>query len=490
MTNGINIARMYALGTALTLLPSIANAHTEIVVDSSFYSKYPYIRFVYDGDPMKMSDEEFYANAAKIGFAINQTEPLAGDKLLTELKKNVLPRINADSLELTYMVVRGTASPDGSYVKNRERGEKRANWLFNFIRKQLQFPVNEKKFHMDSQAEDYRTLCLLMRQAGDKDYRFVKDLCDKYLPTDDIVSLKTTLHSAQNGLLWKRMLKTYFPQLRTARVVLYFKKYVPEEPVVTPPAPPVLPEPLVETPAPPVLPAPSIPLDTLIVPPVVLPQEAPADTTPQRRHEMLALKTNLLFYGVYMPGYDRWCPIPNVALEFFPKRGHFTFGASFDCPWWQDYDAHKYFQINNYQIEARYYLKPHEAHPVHRGLYLQAYGNIGVFGICFDANRGWVGEGYGGGVGMGYVTPISHNGHWRLEFGLQVGFLATKYDPYQYENPVDPTYHDDLYYYKWSFDPALFVKRQYKWNWIGPTRVGVTLSYDLLHWKRERRAHE
>ena len=123
MTNGINIARMYALGTALTLLPSIANAHTEIVVDSSFYSKYPYIRFVYDGDPMKMSDEEFYVNAAKIGFAINQTEPLAGDKLLTELKKSVLPRINADSLELTYMVVRGTASPDGSYVKNRERGE-------------------------------------------------------------------------------------------------------------------------------------------------------------------------------------------------------------------------------------------------------------------------------------------------------------------------------------------------------------------------------
>ena len=72
------------------------------------------------------------------------------------------------------------------------------------------------------------------------------------------------------------------------------------------------------------------------------------------RQEVLAMKTNLLFYGAYIPGYDRWCPIPNVALEFFPKKGHFTFGASFDMPWWQDYQAHKYFQVRHYQVEARY----------------------------------------------------------------------------------------------------------------------------------------
>jgi len=27
----------------------------------------------------------------------------------------------------------------------------------------------------------------------------------------------------------------------------------------------------------------------------------------------------------------------------------------------------------------------------------------------------------------------------------------------------------------------LFKKRQYRWNWIGPTRIGITLSYDLLY---------
>lgn len=481
------IAKTYALAAVLLLPPADVWAELTVNVDTTFYSRYPYIRFVGSDDPMAMSDETFYAVAAKIGFAINETEPLAGDKLLAELKKSVLPRINADSLELIYMVVRGTASPDGSYVKNKVRGEKRAQWLFNFIRKQLQFPVNEDKFRMDSQAEDYRTLCLLMRQAGDKDYRYVKDLCDRYLPTDDIVSLKTTLHSAQNGLLWKRLLKTYFPQLRTARVVLYFKKYEGEKLEITPAAPPV---PTAE-------PTPVIPevLPPAPVPQVVLPPEpTPTEPAPTLcRRELLALKTNLLFYGAYIPGYDRWCPIPNVAVEYYPKKGHFTFGASFDMPWWQDYDAHKFFQLRNYQLETRYYLRKSPASepapaatqekrtPAFSGFYLQAYANGGIFGICFDANRGWVGEGFGGGLGLGYVVPLSRNGHWRLDFGLQVGYFTCKYDPYQFENPVDPTYHDNLYYYKWKLEPSLFKKRQYRWEWIGPTRLGITLSYDLLY---------
>ena len=233
------------------------------------------------------------------------------------------------------------------------------------------------------------------------------------------------------------------------------------------------------------------------------------DTLPRR--EVLSIKTNLLFYGIYMPGYNRWCPIPNVALEYYPKKGHFTFGASFDMPWWQDYDAHKYFQVRNYQVESRYYFGANDANeaygayetyetnrtnetntpygaksyksgaPAFSGFYLSGYVNGGVFGICFDADRGWVGEGFGAGVGLGYVVPLSRNGHWRLDFGLQVGFFHCKYDPYRYENPVDPTYNDDLYYYKWTLDPSAFKKRQYRWNWVGPTRIGITLSYDLLY---------
>lgn len=211
------------------------------------------------------------------------------------------------------------------------------------------------------------------------------------------------------------------------------------------------------------------------------------------RREFLSVKTNLLFYGIYMPGYNRWCPIPNIAVEYYPKQGHFTFGASFDMPWWQDYNAHKYFQVRNYQLETRYYLKGNKVtnhdtnksnklnKPNYAGVYLQGYLNGGIFGICFDADRGWVGEGLGAGIGTGYVMPLFGNSHWRLDLGLQAGFFRCKYDPYRYGNPVDPSYKDDLYYYKWTLNPSLFKKRQYRWNWIGPTRISMTLSYDLLY---------
>ena len=121
-----------------------------------------------------------------------------------------------------------------------------------------------------------------------------------------------------------------------------------------------------------------------------------------------------------------------------------------------------------------------------RGFYVQGYAHAGVFGICFDKNRGWVGEGGGAGVGAGYVLPLTKRGHWRLEFAAQVGYFRCSYDPYQYENLINTDYHDDRYYYKWDGPASAFKRRQYRWNWFGPTRVGVTLSYDILY----RRNHE
>ncbi len=481
MKKGENIIKKFVFGAIFLLLPSILYAHTTLFVDTTFYSNYPYIRFVCDGDTTAMSDDEFYATAARIGFAVNQAEPPTGDQFLTELKNSVLPRINKDSLELTYMVVRGAASPDGPYEYNKQLGERRSQWLLNFIRQQLRFSVNEKKFRLDSEAEDYNALCFLMRRADDKDYDYVKSLCDSYLPTGETTQLKTELQRAQDGQLWKRLNKEYFYQLRTARIILYFKKHEGEEVEL---AEIDTPTPVVEQPE----------EETLVTPVIepVTPEPQPVETelVSQPRRELLAIKTNLLFYGAYIPGYDRWCPIPNVAVEYYPKRGHFTLGASFDMPWWQDYDAHKYFQLRNYQVEGRYYLRAAESgaqSPAYAGWYVSAYGHGGVFGICFDADRGWVGEGLGCGLGVGYVMPISRNGHWRLEFGLQAGFFRCKYDPYQYENPIDPNYHDNLYYYKWTFDADLFKERQYRWNWIGPTRVGITLSYDLLYKRQQKR---
>lgn len=474
---------LFLLLLLITAMPERLQARDLVASDSradSILITNTYIRFVEEGETVHFSDEEFFDQAGRVVFPVNDYRLPPDAPLLKQLETEVLPAINREGYALSRIYIRGAASPEGSYEHNKALGEKRAKALTDFVLSRLSVPVSDGSYNLDVDYEDYRSLCLFLLRAQDNYHMLVKSICDKYLPSNNVAQLKNELQKAEGGKLWKHLLTNYFPSLRTARIMLVFKQKQPEEIV----AQPVVEEPVIEE-------APVVEQPVAELPVV----EAPATAAtvfdePQvlPRREFLSVKTNLLFDVAYVPGYDRWCPIPNVAIEYYPKKGHFTYGASFDFPWWQDYDAHKYFQIRNYQLETRYYTRsgsiasnPPGEGAAFRGLYLQAYAHVALFGICFDADRGWVGEGAGAGLGVGYVMPISKNGHWRLEFGLQAGYFRCKYDPYQYENPVDPTYRDHLYYYKWSLEPELFKKRQYRYNWLGPTRVGITLTYDLLY---------
>lgn len=470
--------RLRAIIRTILVLWICLTAHNAVAMpaslmpDSTFYRNYSYVRFVEDSlGTAPMTDEEFLDVAAKVIFPVDKYDLPEQDSVIAELREKVLPQLNRDNVQLLRILFRGAASPDGPYERNKFLGEHRAQALYDYVKSQMSVINVDSSFVTIKETEDYPLLCVMMKRAGDPDYPYVKALCDDHLSRHQYGELKQQLRTAQQGKLWNRLLRTYFPQLRAARLVLYVRQMPSLSPVLTP-------------------------QDTVIAlqPDPIVITSMPEEVVPERlyRRELLAVKTNLLFWGTYMPGYDRWCPIPNIALEYYPKKGHLTFGASFDMPWWQDYRAHKYFQIRNYQVETRYYF--HGANDsygtnatretyrkAYTGFYLQGYAHGGVFGICFDAHRGWVGSGAGAGVGAGYVKPLSRNGHWRLEVGLQAGFFRCQYDPYQYENPVNPAYHDDLYYYKWTKKPELFKKRQYRWNWFGPTRVGITLTYDLLY---------
>ena len=459
-----------------------AVASLSLPLDTLSYAPYRYVRILADGDSATLSDDEFFDAAGRIVFPVSKWLVPKNDSLLHELEEDVLPRVNADSLQLVRMMIRGAASPEGSYKFNKFLGENRAKYLVDFMNARLTKAVDPEMFSLEIEHEDYRTLCIMMWRNNDPDASIVQSLCDRYLPTGQLNSLKRALQSARQGKLWPRLIKEYFPDLRAARIVLFFRApkttVKPEEQLVavhgtTTTATTTA---TVGTGKRPDTP------DTLYVP------------VCEPRRELLSVKSNLLFDIAYVPGYNRWCPIPNLAVEYYPLHGHFTFGASLDHPWWQHYGDHKFFQIRNYQLFTRYYFRSGDIarNPVgegaaFRGLYLSAYAHAGRFGICFDENRGWVGEGGGGGIGAGYVLPISKSGHWRLEFGAQVGYFFCKYDPYQFENPINSLYHDHLYYYKWMGKPADFRKRQYHFSWLGPTRVEVTLSYDFLYRRNHKR---
>ena len=496
----------------------------------SFYARYPYVIVIDEGDDVDISDDYFYQYAASVVFNVSKTELPANDKTLKELRETVLPRISRDSLKVVRVKMRGAASPEGPVDFNRFLSQQRQRTLYDFVAEQLRIPQGDRLV-LETVTEDYTYLYKRMMQDGDPDCEKVKRLFDEYMPREQYAELKKALQTIDGGRLWRRMLVTYFPSLRAARMVIVCQRRPmgPAEPVapldIAPlkPVVPVVPVAPVElAPIKPIAPIVPVKLPDSVkttVLPIIpgLPMPEVRDTLPHvrlnlvpylprtqsqswveryPRRELLSIKTNMLLYGVYMPGYGKWCPIPNIAIEFYPLRGHFTYGASFDCPWWQNYWGHKYFQARNYQVEARYYFRsgsidrrPEGKGPAFRGWYVQAYAHATVYGICFDENRGWVGEGGGGGLGVGYVLPISKKGHWRLEFQLQAGLFITKYDPYQFENAVNPNFHDQRYYYKWTQKPELFKSRQYRFTWFGPTRVGVTLSYDLLYRRARKKTN-
>ena len=434
--------------------------------DSSFYNKYPYIYFVGKGDSTAMSEDYFFDHAGYVIFPVGKSRLPLNSPLLKELSGTVLPQMNRDSLQLNSVILRGAASPEGPWRVNQRLGRARTKSLVDFLKNQSAFPISDSLMSAKAEAEDYRLLCRQMMLKGDPDYSLVAILCDKYLGIGRQDILKRKLMQIRGGRLWRRLLREYFPGLRAARVMLTVKKYEPA-PVVQP----VVIAPPVETKA-------------------VL--KAVEDTVDEDyripRREFLSVKTNLLFYGAYVPfGYNRYCPIPNVAIEYYPMHGHFTLGASLDFPWWVDYSKHKFFEVRNLQIEGRYYFRsgdisknPPGKGAAFKGFYVQAYGHVGIFEIGLHVDRGYKGEGFGGGLGAGYVMPISKKGHWRLEFAAQFGYLYVMHDPFQYEYRGIEL-HDNLYYYDWVRPASEFKKRQYRYTYFGPTRVGVTLTYDLLY---------
>ncbi len=443
--------------------------------------KYSYV-VVLNGNALEvgMSDSLFYQISRKVVFPVNKYDIPKSSAFRRELIDEILPYFDNDDYILQSVLMRGAASPEGPYEWNRTLSQLRRQALLRLIRDNVKHPI-DSCLAVKEVPEDYLFLLLLMKEKNDPDYDRVAQVVNRYIDTDQR-KLKQQLMAMDGKRLWRRLLRDYFPEMRAARVVLVFRRREKFEQIK--------PEPLKVSP----LPALALQTDAPALPSSFqLP--ALADNLRLPRREVLSVKTNLLYDLAYMPfGYNRFCPIPNIAIEYYPLYGHFTYGASFDCPWWQNYGEHKYFQVRNYQVEARYYFKSGDVDKVgygngaaFRGWYAQAYAHLGLYGICFDEKRGWEGEGFGGGLGVGYVLPLSRTGHWRLEFGAQFGAFYTKYDPYQYESVMFPERHDDLYYYKFHNYGNFFSRRNHRLMWFGPTRVGITLTYDLLYRRRAQK---
>lgn len=389
------------------------------------------------------------------------------------ITSDLIPKLKALG-DSGIIIGRASASPEGSLQINTQLANARKASMNALL---SSYGINTNLIRYDVAPMDFPLMRALMKLRKDDYLPVVDSLMTQYAA--DVMLLKEAMIRQDRGKLWQHLYHNYFPSLRSVRIMA-IKRAEKEEDKR---------EEIerkenerkeneIEK------------IEEIEKTEKIEKEETEGDD----RRELMSVKTNLLFDLAYMPGYNRFCPIPNVAIEYYPLHGHFTYGASFDTPWWKHYSKHKYFQLRNYQVHTRYYLRRgdiEERKPgkgaAFKGFFFSAYAHAYLYNICFSEKRGWEGEGWGAGMGIGYVMPIDRKEHWRLEFGLQLGYLHTLYDPYQWRCPVDPDTDANRYYYKWYGNAKDFKKRQHSYSWIGPTRVEITLSYDLIYRHKERK---
>ena len=322
------------------------------------------------------TDSVFVRNSRPIEFIVNKINISDDDRRW--ITNSLIPALKALG-DRGIVIGRATASPEGPTPNNVRLANGRRAAVDALLNS---YGISTDKIRYDVVAEDFPLLRTLMWLEHDAEYNTVATLMKLY-PNDN-QKLKEAMKNYNGGKLWQRLLHQYFHKLRAVRIMAMDKMLVG-----------------LEEQAPTKFDIPTISFipGNLGKPAIHVPIVYIADNDDARR-ELLSIKTNLLFDFAYMPGYDRFCPIPNVAVEYYPLHGHFTYGASFDGPWWQHYDEHKYFQLRNYQLHTRYYLrsgdislrKPGKG-AAFKGLFFSAYANANLYNICFDEHRGWEGEG-------------------------------------------------------------------------------------------------
>ena len=398
----------------------------------------------------------------RLHFARNESEffytLLDNEQTLQSLKKTVdaIGPENIQSVDVTVF-----ASPEGPYQFNQDLCRRRANEFSTAVLPYLRGA--EDKIHITIGGEAWEEL--RKRVAADKKLRpeyieqILAILDDETIDNETRKEYIATRISEHNYrfLLWE-----HYRLLRYYDIVITVK---PEETEKEVPEKDVLPQEAAQ--------------DTTVksVPEVALPLTQPAEETQkEEKRVFMAISTNLPYDITYIPGYGL-TSIPSFTLEIMPRNSRWTLGADVEWPMWQHPESHRYFQVNNITLwTRRYFRSPSE--PRRRGWYLMGNVNAARYGIGFNANKGWEGEGLGASLGFGYRVPLGR--YCFLDMGLAAGAFYSAYDPYVWGN--DGT---QRYYYDYNGDPSEFVRRNQRLFWAGPTRVWLSFGFDF--WKKDRR---
>ena len=365
---------------------------------------------------------------------------------------------------ITSVEIIAQASPEGILSRNVWLSEHRSLVILDYMNEN--YPELKDKISINTVTESWDNLARYVAQdpnLSDKNKDKVLDIIysDKLTVGAKKSKIKVVGNDPKVGDVYEYLFKYYYPVIRNTGIYI-LHNVEPMTAFSMPPARPSAEEEVTQKPMT-IGPAP----------------ELSAPFEPIRKRPVLAVKTNLPYLAFFKKDLG-WAPIYNVELEWYPtEKGRWTWLAEYDFPWHTVPSKHQFFQILNLQFEGRRYFKE-ASH--HSGWYLSGYLGANLYDICFDSytGHGYQGEGFGGGLGLGYVIPLGNkpNTRWKMEVFIKGGAYMTFYDPYDAGNPFS-----GKYYYDWYDVPNLFIRRNMVFRWLGPTGAGLSISYDLIHKK-------
>lgn len=444
------------------------NEHTEKNTPSLEDFPFIIINNVQDSiQELIIQDSTFHRISTSVNFKVNKTNIDTTAQFFTSWKQ-IVPQLTDENYRLQQMFLRGAASPEGPYENNKRLAHARAMNLFKMIKKDLP-NVDSLNINFSFINEDYGYLILLMKKAADPETHIVEHIFEENNGLEP--AIKRQLLNYNGGILWLRLLKTYYPQLRSARLVLQFVKNQKPEPVVpVDTLPEVIPEEIVPD---------SIPADSI---PASVDSTSTANDTTLIRRKVLAIRTNLLYDAWYQSQFG-WAPGMNVQLEYYPKEGHITYNAGFTFHNHRHWGDNEFFQARDIDLEARWYFSP-------SGTFVGPFAGIDLhgswYGIGLSKTKGWEGEGGGAGITLGWSHYISRNHRWRFDANIGLGYFVTRYDPYVYGNTMTGEI-DGKYYYDYYGNLSEFRRRNHRLQWLGPTQAGIHITYVILHRRIQRK---
>lgn len=357
---------------------------------------------------------------------------------------------NPESKVRSILVVSG-ASPEGSSTHNRYLSDNRAQVVYDYLVKNRL--ADAANVEIESRGVDWKGLAARVA-ASELPYKEeVLEILGlpEWIKKDGRIvdSRKARLMCFQEGKVWNKLFDLYFADLRGTRVMIAYniRKVTKTDTVETKPVIVLPPEPVRI-----VLPVniPPMPeLEPIRIEPVT---EVKEEEKKEVIEEMpkkpfyLAVKSNLL--------YDA-AAIPNIGVEIGLGKG-FTLSGSYQNIWLRDKAWTRWYRVEGFEVGVNRYFNK-DRRPF-RGHHIGIYGQMLTWDITIDG-RGYLAErwAYGAGISYGYSMPIGRR--FNLDFEIGVGYLSGNMHEYI---PQDG-------HRVWQSLKPL--------DWIGPTKIGVTLQW-------------